>query len=302
MSDRGWIPGRRAARLAAVLAVMCALNSDPEAATRLIFESVLHGEGDDALRWPVAVASAAPDELLVADAAGPRLVVFLYARGEEEWRVARSIPLTGAPAAIAGSAGGSYLVTTRGPAGLFLVDRDNWTLRSIGLPRGSRPGALAAMGDGSFLVHDVGTGQVLKLEASGALAGRVPAPPRLIALAAATDGGFYAADAVGRRVTRHGPDGVERSSWAIPADGPRRAFPGALVVADGGDPVVIDRHTARLLRLKPGGRVETLGGVRGHASGQFFHPRAIAVLTGERVAIADLGNGRVQILRMEERE
>ncbi len=266
------------------------------AGTRLVFESVLRGEGDAELRWPVGVAAAAPDEVVAADASGKRLVVFRKSEGG--WGALRSLTLPGTPAGIAGS-GERYLVTTRGPEGLFLVDRGTWTLRPLALPRGSRPGALAAAPDGAFLLHDAGSSQILTLSSSGAVTGRRPAAGRVQALAAAPDGGHYAADALGGAVARFGDDGAERASWRLPGDGARSPFPCALAVSGSGPPIVLDRHMARLLRLEAGGRVEVLGGVRGHEPGRLFYPRAAASLSPDRIAIADSGNGRIQIVRLE---
>lgn len=299
MSVRCRAASRTLLGVAALLALVIDVASG--ATPRLVFEAVVRGEVEEqALRWPIAIASAAPDEIVVAEVARPRLVVF-HRDEEGEWRVERSIPVEGTPAAVAG-AGEQYLVATRGPSALFLLHRDDWTLRRIALSRDSRPGALAGLRDGGFLVHDPGTGQIVSLDASGATSGRIPAPAPMIALAASPDGGFYAADAIGGRVTQHRPDGTERAAWSLSNDGPRPPFPGALALSDNGDPIVLDRHTARLVRLAPGGRVESLGGGRGREPGRLFYPRGIAALGGDRFAIADLGNGRVQIVRLEERE
>jgi len=292
---------RTTVRIAAALLVSLSMNVAVSATPRLVFETVLRGEGEVALRWPIAIASAAPDGIVVAEIAPPSLVVFRLE--QDEWQVARSIPLTGTSAAIAGArAGEQYLVATRGPGALFLLDRVKWTLRSIALPSGSRPGAVAGLRDGGFLVHDVGNGQIISLAASGAVSGRTPAPARMVALAAAPDGGFYTVDAVGGRIIHHGPDGTERAAWTLRGDGPRSPFPCALALRGNGEPMALDRHTARLLRLVPGGRVESLGGGRGQMPGRFFYPRGIAALGNERFAIADLGNGRIQIVRLEERD
>ncbi len=304
------VKGRRIAGPAALLAgaaaalrlVACApaasLSAAPAAAAPLlVWESAAYGSGDGALRWPCGVASAVPGELLVADAFRPRLVLFREA--SPDWTSERVIPLAGPPTGIA-AAGERYVVATRGPSALFAVDRLSWSLRPLPLPEGTVLGALAALPDGTVLAYDAAGNQVLAIAANGGVARRIPAPGRVRAIAPGPDGGIDAAYPDEGRVARLGPDGAVSESWTVPGEGPIRAWPSGLA-ADRGGLLVLDRHAGRVVALDARGAAVGSGARAGREAGLLWLPAALTLMPDGRVAVADQGNGRVQIFRRADR-
>jgi tripartite motif-containing protein 71 len=59
--------------------------------------------------------------------------------------------------------------------------------------------------------------------------------------------------------------------------------------------VIVDRHGARLVVLDAEGRIEGLGSRRGRDPGLLLFPAGITALPDGRLAVADQGNGRIQI-------
>jgi DNA-binding beta-propeller fold protein YncE len=260
-----------------------------------VFETAVTGSSDRALRWPVGVASASPDEIVVAEAFDPpRLVVFR--RIEGGWKDERAVPLPAVPVAIA-AAGERYVVALRGQEGLATLERRGFTLGRLGLPRGSEPRALAAAPDGGLLVLDAAGGQVLVLSAAGGVLRRAPAPAGTRALLAAPDGGFHAAVPAQGVVLRCTPDGATRQTLALPREGPVPAWPQALAAGGGGRLVVLDRHAGRLWLLDASGAPLGSAARSGRDPGQLLFPSALAALDDGRMAVADQGNGRLQIVR-----
>ena len=262
-------------------------ESDP-----LVWETTLPGDGDAALRWPVGIASAAVGEIAVADASGSRLVVFR--EGEKGWLVERTISLPGTPYGVAGS-GDLYLLSIRGPASLVTVNRKTWQQRPLPLPRGAAPAAVAPQSGGGFLVQDAAGGEILSVSPVGSVTRHIPAPRRFRAIAAAPPDGYFAADAPAGSVARYDGEGEIRDLWELVPDGPIPPWPVALAVEGRGRLLVLDRHAARLLVLEPGGVVRSSYARHGRGEGRFAFPSAITVIPDGRLAIADLGNARVQI-------
>jgi len=266
----------------------------------LAWDAVLQGDDAYELRWPVAVAAASAGEIAVADAYGSRLVVF--SGTGSTWTAERSLTLPGVPLALTHD-GERYVLSLRQGAGLVALEGPDFKLRRLPLPAATVPGAVAAAArGGGILLYDLAGGEVLALEADGGVAGKTPVAAELTALTAAPDDGFYAVFAAAAQVRRYGPNGEELGRWAVPGAGPVPAWPAGVVVEPGGDLLLADRHGGRIVVLDAGGKISGLGSRRGWEPGLLLLPAGMARLPDARLAVADQGNGRVQIFRRIDRE
>jgi sugar lactone lactonase YvrE len=259
----------------------------------LVFEEALRGAEDREVRWPVAVAASAAEELAVADAFGPRLLVLR--RAGVGWQVARVAELPGAPAGLAWD-GSRWVVSVRGGGGLVALEGEELLQRRLPLPAGVVPGALAALPGGGLLVHDAAGGRILRLGADGRSAGEIAVPGTVTGLAAAP-GAVVAAFGDEGVVRRFDAAGAVEATWALPGDGPVPAWPAGIAVAPAGDTYVADRHNGRIAVLDPAGRVTGFGARKGWDPGLLLFPSGLALLPDGRLVVADQGNGRVQVFR-----
>jgi hypothetical protein len=276
------------------LMLLPAAAQQQKADRSLDWDEVVQPESEQPMRWPVGVAVASADELAVADAYGSRLIIL--ARQADEWKQVREIALDGAPYAVAHD-GNRYAVSLRKGAGLMAVEGERHQLRRIALPDGAMPGALTGLPGGGFLAYDLASGDVLKLDASGAGAGRWPVDGPVTGLAPAPNGGFFATVAHLAEVRFHGADGAELQRWRVPGVGPVPAWPTGIVRKPGGNLLVVDRHSGVVLEMGVGGRLEGRGSRKGWDPGLLRFPAGLAWLTDGRLAVVDQGNGRVQLFR-----
>lgn len=261
----------------------------------LVLETEIFGEGEGVLRWPNGVAAAAEGEIVATDLFGGRLIVFH--RGDEGWKPKRTIHLDGAPAAVV-ALPDRYLVGIRGVPGLTAIDREHWQLRRVPLPEEVVPGAMAAVSGGAVLIHDAAGGRFLFLAESGSVTARIPVPGLIRALAAAPGEGFFAAVPAEGAVETITAAGTVAARWIVPGVEPRSAWPAALLSEPDGDLLVLDRHGGRVVFLDARGRPRGTGSREGRTAGLLHHPSAMAWIPTGRIAIADQGNGRVQIFRV----
>jgi hypothetical protein len=288
-------PGSRPLlRVATTLSLGCfALGSSLGGQTLprvLSWEAAVRGNGELELRQPVALAAGASDELLVADAHGPRLLLVRF--DGLEWVVTRALTLPAPPIGLAHD-GSGYLLSLRG-LGLMAVEPGD-RLRPVALPAGIIPGTVAAVSGGGFLVHDLAGERVLRLSRGGEVATEVVKVGRISALAATSDGGLVVARAEEGALQRYGASGALTATWRIPGDGPVPAWPQAVAVEPGGGLLVLDRHNGRVVALDATGRPVGLGSRHGWEPGLLRFPAALTRLPDGRVVVADQGNGRVQI-------
>ena len=246
------------------------------------------------LRWPVAVASGAEGELAVADIRDSRLVVFRL--DGVVWNHERSVSLPGVPIDIAHD-GERYLVSLRGKRSLMSVEGPRHQLRDIPLPEGVVPGAICSASGGGFLVHDLAAERVYRLPPSGKATQFAAVDGPVTAMAAAPGGGFYVAIPNRATIERYGANGNLLDRFELSAGGPVPVWPSGLIVDPGGELTVVDRHVGRLLLIDAAGNVTGTGARRGSGSGLLRFPAGITSLPDGRVAVADEGNGRVQIFR-----
>ncbi|MCP4205283.1 MAG: hypothetical protein GY769_25515 [bacterium] len=284
--------------------VATALGVQPVQAQRipsvLAWQEEIRGSDEVHLRWPVAVAAASVNELVVADAFGSRLVL-LRNDELEGWEVVRAVGLPGTPQDLVFDAG-RYVVSLRQGAGIVAAEGAELRLRKLPLPKGSVPGSLSAHPAGGLLVWDAAGRRVLSLDSAGALRLEVAIGEDVTALAAAADGGFFTTGTQPAEVRRYAPSGDLRHRWPVPGMPPVAAWPSGLTVRPDGSVVVVDRHNARLVVLDRGGSVAGQGSRRGWVPGLLRFPRGISTLPDGRLAVADQGNGRIQIFRAIEED
>ena len=285
----------------ALLTVVTAATAVPAAgqqtvSTLFAFDQALTGKETAPLRWPTAVASGKLDEIAVADAAGPSLEIFRNVGGAEGWVVERSIELPG-PAYSLSCGAERYLLSTRQPGVLLTVSRPDYALRQMALPGRITPGAAICLADGQIVVHDLAAGRLVVLDNALAVRASVEMTDAVSALAAGPGGGFYAALPGAGEVRRYGANGEQLAVLAVPGLDPAPAWPVGLIVEDNGQIVVADRHGGRLLVLETSGRWIGSGSRRGWEPGLLRFPADIVRLPDGSVAVADQGNGRVQLFR-----
>jgi DNA-binding beta-propeller fold protein YncE len=285
------------------LAVGAILSGAPPAAAQttparvLSFLEVLKGTEGAQLRWPVAVAAASDEEIAVADAFGSRLLRFR--RVGVSWRVDGTAEMGGTPVALT-SDGRRYVASLRQGKGLAAFEGPALTRRTLPMPRGVVPGALAAYPNGDLLVYDAAGDRILRLSGDGTLTTDVKVEGQVAALAVSASGGFFAAVAAEASVLHYDANGSLANRWTLPDFEHIRAWPVGLAAEPGGTLYVVDRHTARLLVLDASGKLVGLGSRQGWEPGLLLTPAGIARLPGGLLLVADEGNGRAQVFRRAE--
>lgn len=292
----------RMSRLAAlVIALLCLPVLGPpqlEAQIGLrqvmVFEQSWRGPKGQQTRWPLGVAVASGDELAVAEAHAPRLLVFH--RTGVSWSLVKSVPLAGVPVGIARS-GDRYLLSLRQGQGLVAAEGADLLLRKIPVPKGVVPGPLAAAANGGFYLYDYASGKVLAFSSDGKVERQIEVGTDVDAIAAGPGGDLFVARPVTAAVSKFGAGGRLQATWSLPPSGPVPAWPSGLAVTPGGELVVADRHNGRLLVLDAAGRAIGLGGREGFDPGLLRFPAGLALLPDGSVVVADEGNGRIQVFR-----
>lgn len=285
-------------RVLLVLLAMAMTSLGPVAAASLArtftWESILLGDDDHRLVWPVAVAVRSSSELAVADAEGHRLLIFTGVG--TSWQVDRAVVLPSAPVAVT-TDGQRYLVALRGDGGVVSVDQGAMAAVPRALPEGVVPGALASLPGGDLLVFDHGDARILAVDGAGRTVTEVPVGRHVTALAASPNGSFLAAVAEDGRILRFDANARPDGEWSLPADGVTPAWPVGLGVLGSGRVAVVDRHNSRLVVLDAQGKAVGLVSRHGREPGLLHQPSALAVLADGRVLVADQGNARAQIFR-----
>lgn len=277
--------------------------------TLLALDEIFAGGEELDLSLPVAIAAGPAGELAVADAGGPSL--WILRRAGAIWQAERVLDLPGVPVALIRYAG-AYLLSIRGTAGSSpgLVAYEGTTLlqRRLPVPAGVVPGALASVpSEDRLLLYDLAGSRVLRFSADGELASFAAAGEgvvvegRVSGLVATPGGGFLAAIAERGEIRRFGAAGELEASWSLPATDGKPAWPTGLALEPGGDVVAVDRHGHRLLVLSSDGTLEGAGSRRGWEPGLLLFPADVTRLEDGRLAVADLGNGRIQVFRRLDR-
>ena len=261
----------------------------------LIWVESLQGTQEQEIRRPVALASGANDELVVADAHPPRLLVFR--KIGVTWQLQKAIELQSSPIDLVHD-GRRYVATLRGAAGLLSFEGiDEMQQRVIPLPNGTVPGSLATETTGDLLVLDLAGERLLRVDSGGTVKKELALGAGVTALASIPGGGFVTANAGEGSVRRFDPAWQPAARWVLPSDGPVPAWPVGIAVDRSGSLYVVDRHGGRILVFDAAGGLEGAGSRRGWEPGLLLFPAGIDRLSDGSLAVADEGNGRVQIFR-----
>lgn len=277
-----------------VLTSIATVAAQSTPARSLALDITIKGQDAFTLRAPIGLAFASDEELGVIDTHGSRLIVFRLVDGA--WQAVRSLELEQAPYDIA-RLDDRYLVSLRADGGLVAVEDPQFQMRKLRLPGGCMPGAIAAARDGGYWVADLAVDRVLLFGAAGGEPRSFAVPPGATRLAASAAGGFYAAYPAEGLLRRYGADGSLLSEWELAGDAPTPAWPDGIVAEARGSLLVVDRHGGRILELDPGGRWIGVGAREGWDAGLLRFPAGLAAMPDGRIAVADEGNGRVQIFK-----
>lgn len=272
------------------------LSSQTGSAPAFVWADTLHGDDENALRWPVAVSSAANDELIVADARGNRLFIFQDKGGTVGFRLAKVLETVAPPLDITHD-GRHYIMSLRQRGSLLIIERPQFQFRLLPISESVIPGALAAAESGSILLVDLANQSVVTLAPDGAIQSEALIGRFVTAVTHGFAGDFYTSTVDPPEIRRYGSDGSLLGSWAVPALGESPAWPVGLLIAAGGEMTVADRGSHRLLLLESGGQLAGTGSRKGWEPGLLQRPTGLSRFPDGRVAVADLGNGRVQIFR-----
>ncbi len=275
-------------------AAVDAISAQPTAPRMMAVTDVLRGTEQEELRWPTAVAAASDAEVAVADAYGPRLLVFR--RVGVSWTLAMTRDLTSTPVGLAWAAR-RYVISPRGLGSLLEMVGEDLTPRPMPLPARVVPGPLAAIGDGDLLLYDAAASRVLRLDGGGQVEVLTTVDGVVTGLAAAGDN-FLVALGDQSRIQRFSATGQLLDTWNLPSDGPVPAWPVGLDSDPGGRVFVADRHGGRILVLDGQGQWIGLGGREGWDPGLLLRPAGLARLPGGLLLVADQGNGRAQLFQL----
>jgi len=264
----------------------------------LSWVEVIPGPQGSPIRWPVAVAAALDGEIAVADAFDSRVLVFT--RVGASWQLEHTVELPAVPVGLTHD-GSGFVAALRGPSSLVALDGSGGSLRELPLPAGFVPGAIAATPDGSLLVFDAGSRQVLGISAVGAVERTIDIGHHVTALAIGHSGGFFAVVPHPAMVVAVDANGALRATWSLEGEDPTPAWPMGIAVAPGGDLFVTDRHSGRIMVLDATGRWVGLGSRGGWDAGLLRFPGSLARLPNGDLLVADQGNNRVQVFRRSDR-
>jgi hypothetical protein len=248
-----------------------------------------------AMRSPIAVAAIGDDGLAVAEVV-PDARLLEFRRGDGGWSLIRTVSLPSAPADLAHD-GERLVIALRKPGGLVALVEGADTVEGLPLDREIIPGHLAAARGGHLLVHDLANDRIVEFGGDLRLVRQADVPAGVTGLATTPSGGFLIALGAEGRIVRYDGNWRSRETWELAPDNGKPAWPSGLYVSANGEALVLDRHGGRLLALDSNGRWIGIGSRRGWDPGLLWFPADVASLTGGLIAVADEGNGRVQIFR-----
>jgi len=291
--------GRRHLTRVLVALLGCAaggsLSAQPNPPRIYVWSETLSVPKGERILAPSAVASASERELLVADGMeNPRLL--LFGKKGVSWQLQSVVTLPSVAHSLAFD-GERWVASLRGGIGLMTFDRADLAARKVPVQPGLVAGPVASTPGGNLLVFDLAAERIIELSRSGQAIREVAIPGYVTGLAADWSGGFLAALADEARVIRFNSEWEQTESWELPPIDDKPAWPVGLTVDEGGKTTVLDRHGGRLLEFDSTGRWVALGSRRGWEPGLLLLPSSFDHLPDGRVAVADEGNGRVQIFR-----
>jgi|CXWL01.1.fsa_nt_gi DNA-binding beta-propeller fold protein YncE len=175
--------------------------------------------------------------------------------------------------------------------------------------RGSQPGqfssprGIAVDADGTFLVADTMNARIQKFAPDGKFVGAIGQPghgegqlsePNSVAIG--VGGRIYVADSLNHRLIEFRQNGTFVKEWP----GPPPQFLGPRVVTTGPDEklFVLDQGRWRVVALDPATNASYEWGKPGAGDGEFNEPTGMTI-GGDRVYVADAGNGRIQVFGLD---
>ena len=259
------------------------------------------------LTRPVAVAVAG-GRLWIADSVRQAVSVSGLDGGSASFL---SLPEGFRPIALAAAPGGREVwVVDGGTPRLRAYTRDGQFLREVALPKGAeRCGGAAVAENGDLIVTEIRAGEVLRLDAGGALVARAgrrgdgesefnfPA-----SVAVAPDGTVWVVDSFNFRV-RHLSAGLRPlGGFGELGDGSGHfALPKGLAIDPDGHVYVADARLDVVQVFDAEGRLLLVVGRHGAGPGEFSNPAGLACDGDGNLAIADTGNRRVQVFEYRRR-
>jgi hypothetical protein len=259
------------------------------------WSETLRLEEEMVMRSPIAVTAIGETGLAVAEVVPvPRVLEFR--RSDARWSTVREVPLPAAPVDLVHD-GKRLVIALREPGGMVSLGDGDEDVQRLALDREIVPGHLSPVRNGNLLVHDLASDRVVELNADLQLVREAEVPLGVTALVATPGGGFLIALGAEGRVVRYDSGWALRDSWDLAPDDGKPAWPAGIVALANGEILVLDRHGSRILALDSNGRWVGLGSRRGWDPGLLWFPADLTSLHRGFVAVADEGNGRVQIFR-----
>lgn len=262
----------------------------------LVWVEKIQTSEENPLHWPVAVACGASQELVIAEARDPSLMVLRRRQELDEWEVAQSLPLPAAPSQVVFD-GQRYIVALRRPGSLLAFAGEPLQQSSIDLPARVYPGKLAADNNGGLLVFDSAGSRILRLDSTGKVVREISDVEGVAGLALDDRGTISAAFIHPPRIKSWGAGQEAAGEWTLPGLGPEPAWPTGLANGTQGSLVISDRQGGRLILMDAQGQVVGWGAREGWDSGLLLRPADISRCPDQRFAVAELGNGRISIFQ-----
>ncbi len=282
------------------IAILIALTLIPAQAQRrpdrvMTLDEVLKGSEDSKLRWPSGVAAASADQIAVTDVRDAR--IFFFKRIGVSWTLEQVTELPASPVDLIWDRD-RYVISTRRSGLLYTISGPGAPLGELEIATGLRPGALASQPSGGQLVYDQSASKIVRIGREGQTFESVSLDDFVTGLEARKGGGWLAAIGAKSQVAVFEANGRESNRWSLPSKGPVPAWPAGIATDSDGRIYVADRHNGRILVLDSSGRWVGLGSRKGWDVGLLIRPAGLAKLPGDRLLVADQGNGRAQLFRL----
>lgn len=243
--------------------------------------------------------------ILVTDVGRQAVFVFDVEAGLQVWERADAKAQFVSPLGIAAGPDGQFLVADAELARVIRLDGDGNPLGSLGREVLKRPTGLARDAVSGRLyvadtaAHDIkvfddGGRLVATLGRQGTEPGQFNGPTHL----AFADGRLFVSDTLNARVQVIAPDGAPIAEVA------RRGLylgnvvrPKGVAVDGQGHIYVVEGYYDYLLVYDAGGRLLLPIGGTGHTAGKFFLPGGVWTDAAQRIYVADVFNGRIEIFQ-----
>jgi sugar lactone lactonase YvrE len=262
---------------------------------------VLGREAPLALQSPMSVSVVDGHLVYVADpGAGCVHRLDLKARTHQQFGAEAGL---GNPIAVVADSQGVFVVDTDQGA-VVHMDTNGEIVRTFGLGELKRPAGLClAPQDGSILVADVGSHQVVRFARDGALMGRFGTrgeqPGQLnfpTFVCVDRQGRVLVSDSLNFRIQVFDLAGNVLRAFGTTGDRPGNlSLPKGVAIDSDGHVYVVDAHFENVQIFSPDGRILLPFGREGSSPGEFWLPAGIAIDDQDRIWVADSYNRRIQV-------